>query len=162
MYARWLVATDFDVPAQAAAEAAAGLAARCATADRPALVVLTHIVQSTPMVITPDVMGLPDVAAQLAAAREDAGAQLEEQARALRVRHPTVRIETRNVAGPVVTALLDEADRQNVDAIAIGSRGKGVVARVVLGSISDAAVHHSTKPVLVVKVEAPKGIAVTP
>ena len=47
-------------------------------------------------------------------------------------------------------AFLSAADEIDADAIVCGSRGRGAVARSLLGSTSTSLVHHSTRPVLVV------------
>jgi nucleotide-binding universal stress UspA family protein len=51
--------------------------------------------------------------------------------------HPTV------LEGPATVRLLDEAAASNVDLVVVGSRGLGPVGRVVLGSVSEAIVHHT-------------------
>lgn len=47
-------------------------------------------------------------------------------------------------------AFLSAADEIDADAIVCGSRGRGAVARSLLGSTSTSLVHHSPRPVLVV------------
>jgi nucleotide-binding universal stress UspA family protein len=46
--------------------------------------------------------------------------------------------------------ILSEADSTDADVIICGSRGRGGVARSLLGSTSTSVLHHSTRPVLVV------------
>jgi hypothetical protein len=46
--------------------------------------------------------------------------------------------------------ILSEADSADVDLIICGSRGRGAVARSLLGSTSTSVLHHATRPVLVV------------
>ncbi len=50
--------------------------------------------------------------------------------------------------------ILRRADGSQHDLIVIGSRGHGVAASALLGSVSRAVVHHSAVPVLVVHVES--------
>ncbi len=52
--------------------------------------------------------------------------------------------------GAPAEALLAAAAAEDVDLVVVGSRGKGAVARVLLGSTTDRVVHLCTKPVLVV------------
>lgn len=47
--------------------------------------------------------------------------------------------------------ICDLASRENVDLIIVGSHGKGSVKRALLGSVSQAVVHHAGRPVLVVR-----------
>jgi nucleotide-binding universal stress UspA family protein len=46
--------------------------------------------------------------------------------------------------------ILSEADTVDADVIVCGSRGRGAVARSLLGSTSTGVLHHATRPVLVV------------
>jgi nucleotide-binding universal stress UspA family protein len=46
--------------------------------------------------------------------------------------------------------ILSEADAVDADVIVCGSRGRGAVARSLLGSTSTRVLHHATRPVLVV------------
>jgi nucleotide-binding universal stress UspA family protein len=46
--------------------------------------------------------------------------------------------------------ILSEADATDADVIVCGSRGRGAVARSLLGSTSTRVLHHATRPVLVV------------
>lgn len=151
MFHRWLVAHDFDAASDAAGEAAATIASACAGADGPGLLVVCHVVRPTPLVVSPDVMGLPDVAAGIAASHEEAAADLIRACADLKKRHPALTVESRILNGPTVVSLLDAADAENVDAIAVGSHGRTGIAWALMGSISEAAVHKSRKPVLVVK-----------
>ena len=160
MYLQWLVAHDFDVGADAAAAAAAALASgQASSAGGKGRLVLCHVVNAAPPFITPDLVGLPDVNATLAECMEQAKRKLQETASALQARFPDLTIEARLRQGPTVPTLLDEAERQHVDAIAVGSHGRKGVAWALLGSVSEKAVHKSRKTVLVVKVDESSGIA---
>eukprot|EP00270_Netrium_digitus_P006334 TRINITY_DN1873_c0_g1_i1.p1 TRINITY_DN1873_c0_g1~~TRINITY_DN1873_c0_g1_i1.p1 ORF type:complete len:149 (+),score=31.07 TRINITY_DN1873_c0_g1_i1:147-593(+) len=59
--------------------------------------------------------------------------------------------ETKSVAGDPRDVILEEVARLNPTLVAMGSRGQGALARVLVGSVSDFMVHHSPCPVLVVK-----------
>jgi nucleotide-binding universal stress UspA family protein len=52
--------------------------------------------------------------------------------------------------GKAAEAIVAAAERLNIDAINIGSHGRGGVARAVLGSVAEAVVRHARRPVLVV------------
>lgn len=118
-------------------------------------VVLCHVVVDVPLVITPDVMGLPDLQADLAARHEDAARRLAGLAGKLRERFPSLKIETLLAHGPTLATILDEAERAHVDAIACGTHGSHGITRLLFGSTAERAVHQSRKPVLVVKLEEP-------
>ncbi len=48
-------------------------------------------------------------------------------------------------------AILDAADDLDAELIVVGARGLGAVESLVLGAVSNAVVHHATRPVLVVR-----------
>ena len=56
--------------------------------------------------------------------------------------------------GKPAEAIVAAAERLNVDAINLGSHGRGGVARAVLGSVAEAVVRHARYPVLVVPARA--------
>ncbi|MDP2341877.1 MAG: universal stress protein [Deltaproteobacteria bacterium] len=156
MFLHWLIAHDFDAGADAASLAAAQIAdGQARAAGSKGRVVLCHVVNPVPLVITPDMMGLPDMNASLAADVEEAKRLLAEKAKALQARFPALQVETRLGHGPTVATLLDEAEEQHVDAIAVGSHGRKGIAWALMGSVSEKAVHKSRKPVLVVKIDEP-------
>jgi nucleotide-binding universal stress UspA family protein len=53
--------------------------------------------------------------------------------------------------GHPVDAILDVAERENVDLIVLGSRGLRGVKELLLGSVSSGVLHHSSCPVLIVR-----------
>ena len=56
------------------------------------------------------------------------------------------------VLGNVIEVLLEASTRQHT--LVVGARGNGGFARLLLGSVSSAAVHHAACPVLVVPAPA--------
>ena len=48
-------------------------------------------------------------------------------------------------------ALLEEIEEYNYDLVVMGAHGLSGFKKFILGSVSDAVVHHSTKPVLLIK-----------
>jgi nucleotide-binding universal stress UspA family protein len=61
-----------------------------------------------------------------------------------------VSATTKLVDGPAAATVLDEATAGGYDLIALGSRGRGDVGSVFLGSVSHRVLHGSHIPVLVV------------
>jgi nucleotide-binding universal stress UspA family protein len=55
------------------------------------------------------------------------------------------------VAGVPADEIVAFADNHDVDLTVIGSRGRGAVAGALMGSVSQAVVHESRRPVLVVR-----------
>jgi nucleotide-binding universal stress UspA family protein len=59
--------------------------------------------------------------------------------------------ETHLLEGRAAHEILDLAERIGADLVVIGSRGLGPVGRIALGSVSEAVIHHSRSPVLVLR-----------
>ena len=68
-----------------------------------------------------------------------------------RLEEPGIEIDEVVVKGHPAQEVIALAEKINADLIAIGSRGRGAAARVLLGSVSDRVVHISDKPVLVIR-----------
>jgi nucleotide-binding universal stress UspA family protein len=64
-----------------------------------------------------------------------------------------VQLKTEVVVSPtsVVGAIVDYAERENVDLIVIGSRGRSGFKKMLLGSTASGVVTYATCPVMVVK-----------
>lgn len=60
-----------------------------------------------------------------------------------------VTIHTR--VGDAVEGLVEFSSSNNIDLIVVGSSGKGMADRLILGSVSTGVVHQSRVPVLVIK-----------
>lgn len=57
--------------------------------------------------------------------------------------------------GPFFASLVDLADELGARAIVVGSRGRSSLAAAVLGSVSTGVLHHTDRPVLVVRDDEP-------
>jgi nucleotide-binding universal stress UspA family protein len=60
------------------------------------------------------------------------------------------------VGGSIAQAILHAADEQDVMSVVVGSRGRSGFRSALLGSVSNAVVHHCVRPVVVVHA-APAG-----
>ncbi len=63
----------------------------------------------------------------------------------------TVRTELLTSDVDAGTAIVGEAERSGADLIVIGASGKGLLRRIISGSVSDHVVRHAHCPVLVVR-----------
>jgi len=86
----------------------------------------------------------------VAEASVQAGTHLLAPAVAL-VEAARVPYETEIALGPVAATLVDMVERCGCDALFIGARGISGLRGALLGSVSQALVHHSPVPVTVVK-----------
>lgn len=151
MLRNWLIAHDLDGSADDAAAAVASLVAGLVDDGRPPpRLVICTVVPPLPLVISPDVMGLPDINNDLAANIEIARTSLHERCVALANAHPRLAIEERLCRGPAGPTLIDTAEREHVDAIAVGSHNRRGLARALLGSVAGHVAQHARKAVLVV------------
>jgi nucleotide-binding universal stress UspA family protein len=67
------------------------------------------------------------------------------------VAQPGLAIETIVQDGPPATALAELARTGDADLVVVGHRGRGAIARVLLGSVANRLVQISPTPVLVVR-----------
>ena len=57
--------------------------------------------------------------------------------------------------GVIVDEIIGHLEQSPADLLVIGSRGLSTAKRLLLGSVSDAIVHHATCPVMIVRAEPP-------
>lgn len=75
--------------------------------------------------------------------------QLQETADALRRRG--LKVKALLVEGPTAEKILEQAESLSAELLVIGSRGRGALARALLGSVSEAVLHGAEMPVSIVK-----------
>ncbi|CAN5618831.1 hypothetical protein BH24ACT22_BH24ACT22_15960 [soil metagenome] len=61
-----------------------------------------------------------------------------------------LEVETETLFGDPARALLDFAERESVDAIVMGSHGRGTWGTMIMGSVSQRVVHEAKVPVIIV------------
>ena len=114
-------------------------------ADRVRLLhVVPHVVQ-TPWVVDAAGLDVEDLQRQWVA---DAETQLAELARVLRL--DPARLGTDVVVGPAAPEIVRYAAAHGADAIVVGSHGRGVIGRFLLGSVAERVLRDAACPVLVV------------
>lgn len=95
-------------------------------------------------------------AAALADIQEKAREETETIVREARERVPqSVSVTTVVKNEPVKPALIEQIDSGGHDLVVMGSRGRGAVRSVLLGSVSHHVLHHTAVPVLIVHADEP-------
>ncbi len=151
MFERILVATDGSPPALLAARFA-GLAAADDAVVRlfhvsSLLVDLTAMSIDTASGMVGGVMG--DLHQQVELSESVEGARLLEATR--QVFPAKMRVETFDKRGRPAATILQALESSDCDVAVLGSRGRGSIARAFFGSVADAVVRGSAKPVVVVR-----------
>ena len=141
MFEKILVATDGSADAMEALSYAGDLALR-----DDAGVIVVHAFESVPGYLG-EPMRDEIIERHLNRARDLA----HEAVEALQSRGVSTKSEV--LEGPPADAILRVAGTQDVDLIVMGSRGRGAVTSLLLGSVSHRVLAHTHAPVLVVRAE---------
>jgi nucleotide-binding universal stress UspA family protein len=137
----FVVATDGSSTATDAVRHACNLATRIG-----AVVHVVHVAPTTEWAAIP----VPAPPVKLPHALDAADRHPLEAA--LEIAEPYhVATKTELLAGDPVDELVAYADSVDADLIVVGSRGRGAVAGVLLGSVSQGVLHESMRPVLVIR-----------
>lgn len=139
-----LVAIDFSDPTDLILRVAKRLAA-----GLDASVWIVHAAEPEPDFVGYDA-GPEVVRGQVAKELRDEHRRLQDYAEQLR----EAGLETKAilVQGPTVEALLEMAEKQGSDLIVVGSHGRGMVAEMLMGSVSQGLIRAGRCPVTVVPV----------
>jgi nucleotide-binding universal stress UspA family protein len=151
MFRRWLVAHDFEPCADAAADAAARIALACRREGADAHLVLAHVVTPPAISVAGDTSAGATVMAVIDMMIKTARDRLDTTRADLIARHPGITVETIVISGGPVEAIIAEAQRCDVDAIAIGSHGRRGIVHMFMGSVAERVVQRSPLPVFVLK-----------
>jgi nucleotide-binding universal stress UspA family protein len=83
----------------------------------------------------------------------DAAGALTEAVGPVRTANPDIELRTVEVEGPPGPGLVEYAEQAEL--LVVGSRGHGMVAGLLLGSVSEYCVSHAKCPVVVLRAPAP-------
>lgn len=139
-----LIATDFSSHSEAAQALGTRLAKDCG-----ARVHLVHAFDLPLLGISPFQVTVPDPT--IAAWYKKATEQLE--AAAAKVRAEGVEVEPCLLEVPAAAAIVAEAKAQGCDLIVMGTRGRGGLPHVLLGSQAERTLRDAPCPVLTVKAD---------
>lgn len=76
---------------------------------------------------------------------------LNKAAELLKKKNPELSITTVAINGSPKHVILEEAEKAGADLIVVGSHGRGVIGRFLLGSVSQAVAMHAQCSVLIVR-----------
>lgn len=138
-----VVATDFSLEGNAAVALAYGLAPQGATVH------LVHVVPNAPRSsITPHDIFLDSISIRTDGPREAARQQLVALIpNGALAAHKSSRVHLLESAEPAM-AIAQAAERLDADVVCVGTHGRSGIARAVLGSVAQAVVSHTKRPVL--------------
>ncbi|MBI5955258.1 MAG: universal stress protein [Chloroflexi bacterium] len=140
MFENILLAVDGSEHALHAARTAADLA-RTVNAKEFRIVVAYDFI--------PPYLGEPNMQFAIDARMEEAGAVLNKAVTT--VGKLPCEIHTEMIEGSEAEAIINVANTRNSDVIVMGSRGRGRLAGLLLGSTSQTVVAHAPCPVLIVR-----------
>ena len=143
-----LIATDGSEFGRTAAEKACELAA-----GRQDIAFTIVSAYETPASVAAEpYVGTPEMYQQLIdGLRLLAERAVDEVKSIVEQRFPNPSVTTVVEMGRAAEVILDAADRVKADLVVVGSHGHGFWGRSLLGSVSNAVVHHARCPVLVVR-----------
>lgn len=100
-----------------------------------------------------DALASPEMVARMEVWSEEERARASENVKeiATGLARAGVQIEAMTPSGSPAETLAGLAKSGDVDLVVVGHRGRGAVARLLLGSVADRLVQISPKPVLVVR-----------
>ncbi len=151
-----LFPTDFSACADEARAYARNLAER-----RGATLHFLHVVDE----LDPDWVGATDAAHRAVDLRDDIAAKAKRRLRDLADRDRGDGVETRvalRSRGEVNEAIVDYAQEETIDLIAMGTHGRRGLNRLVLGSVTNTVLRRAPCPVLTVREGRAKGTGGTP
>jgi nucleotide-binding universal stress UspA family protein len=137
-----LAAVDFSEVSDAVIARAAELAKALEASLR-----LIHVAPPDPDFVGYDA-GPQTVRDQVASSLREAHRRIQELAAGLRAQG--VQAKALLIQGPVVDAILREADSTAADLLVLGSHGRGPLYRALLGSVSEGVLRKASCPVLIV------------
>jgi nucleotide-binding universal stress UspA family protein len=135
---RILVAFDNSAHARRALEQAVALAQ--GRGARLTLLTVVHEPPIVPSAVVVPVVSLDELATEAKAALEQAAASVPDE----------IPVETVVRTGDSADEIIRRAEEDGADLIAIGTRGHGDAASLVIGSVSHEVIRRSPVPVLVV------------
>ncbi|MEE9594783.1 MAG: universal stress protein [Candidatus Hydrothermarchaeales archaeon] len=138
MIERILLPTDGSAFSERAADYAIGMADKFKST-----VVAVHVVEMS----APKQLDIASLDREAARRAETCFKSIREKAE-----DGDTEVETKVlISRSIGEAILEELEEGNYDLVVMGTHGLSGVKKLLLGSVSEAVVHHTTKPVLLIK-----------
>lgn len=144
MYEKILVPLDGSKRAERILPHVEGIALSCG-----AEVVLVRVVEPVPYLMGPENVPITIHEQELEQRTERATTYLD--ARVGEFRQKGIRAKRVVLHGPVVEAIIDTAEREDVDLIAIASHGRSGLSQCFYGSVAAGVLHRVDRPLLVIR-----------
>jgi nucleotide-binding universal stress UspA family protein len=147
MYKKILVAFDGSEPSRNALDHAVSIANQWKAELR-----ILSVVPRVMMPVFPDEgFGAAPITAAQDMSKNIYAKSLKEAEEDIKEAFPDIKVITQLLEGRPSNIIVEEAEKENIDLIVIGSRGLGGITGWILGSTSRHVVESCTKPILVVK-----------
>lgn len=114
-----------------------------------ATVIFLQVVEPAPAVVGPEGAYMALYQQELSTRTKQAEFYLA--ARQGEFREKDIEARTRVVYGPVVGAIIDAAEGEDADLIAIASHGRSGLSRVFYGSVAAGVLHRIDRPLLLIR-----------
>lgn len=144
MFTNILVPLDGSKRAEAILPHVEELALRCS-----ANVIFLQVVEPSPVIVEAEAAYLALRQQQLAELTRQAESYLA--GRKGEFREKGIEAKTRVVYGPVVEAIIQAAENEGADLIAIASHGRSGLSRVFYGSVAAGVLHRIDRPLLLIR-----------
>ncbi len=144
MYNKILVPLDGSKRAEAILPHVEEIALSC-----DAEVILVRVIEPVPYVMGPE--GIPVMVHQDDLEQRSNQARAYLDARAGEFREKSINVKADVLHGPVVEAIIDVAEREEADLIAIASHGRSGLSQVFYGSVAAGVLNRVNRPLLVIR-----------
>ena len=114
-----------------------------------AKVIFLHVVEQPPLIVEPEGPNIALHQQELERRIRQAGSYLAAIQGEFREKGIVAR--TRVVYGPVVEAIINAAEREGADLIAMASHGRSGLSQVFYGSVTAGVLHRVDRPLLLVR-----------
>ncbi len=144
MYEKILVPLDGSKRAEKILSHAEEIALKC-----DAEVLLVRVVEPVPYMVGPE--GIPVTLHEQELEQRTKQAESYLTAQRGMFREKSIKVKSEVLHGPVVEAIINAAEREDVDLIAIASHGRSGLSQCFYGSVAAGVLHRVDRPLLVIR-----------